>query len=142
MTITTVNSSTFIADIVNLIRDKLKTNISAVSNRVFTSYPRSNVVYPMITIVDTGTRQEKRMGMQSEGTALRVGIEIRVWARNVKERDELFDSVYDYLRTDQFGTSSLTGANLHDFSMDSVVNISEEDIKSKVIQLKFLFIAE
>lgn len=141
MTVTNVNSATFISDMLILIRDKLRTNISAVSSRVYTSYPRTGVVYPMITVVDTGTRQESRLGMQSEGTRLRVGVEIRIWARNVKERDEIFDSVHDYLRTDQFGSSSLTDANLHDFSMGSVVNVSEEEIKSKVMEVNFLFLA-
>ena len=140
MTITSVNSSTFIADTLVLLRDKLKTNITTVSNRVFTSYPREGVVYPMITVVDSGTRQESRLGMQSEETKLRVGVEIRIWARNVKERDEIFDAVYDYLRTDQFGTNCLTDANLHDFSMGSVVNVSEENVKSKVMTINFMFI--
>ena len=93
MTITSVRSGTFIADIVNLIRDKLKTNITAVSSRVYTSYPQRDVIYPMITVVDTGTTQEGKLGMGSEGTALRLGIEIRIWGRNVKERDEIFKIV-------------------------------------------------
>ena len=148
MTVTSVNSSSFIADTIILIRDKLINNITdpIVSSRtgnakfVLTEYPRVPVLYPIITITDVGTRQEKRLGMQSEETSLRVGVEIRIWARNVKERDELFDKVYDYLRTDQFGTSSLTLANLHDFTMDSVVNVSEENVKSKVMTIKFLFL--
>jgi len=148
MTITSVNSSTFIADVIILIRDKLINNITdpIVSSRtgndkfVLTEYPRRHVSYPIITITDTGTRQERRLGMQSEETSLRIGVEIRIWARNVKERDELFDAVYDYLRQQQFGTSSLTLANLHDFTMDSVVNVSEENVKSKVMTIKFLFL--
>ena len=148
MTIFQVNSSTFISDIIILIRDKLLNNIidpianSRISGErfVLTEYPRRSTAYPIITVTDIGTRQESRLGMQSEDTKLRIGIEVRIWARNVKERDELFDAVYDYLRQQQFGTSSLTGANLHDFTMDSVVNVSEENIKSKVAIFKFLFL--
>ena len=148
MTITSVTSATFIADTIILLRDKLLSNITdpLVATRntnekfVLTEYPRRAVTYPIITITDTGTRQESRLGMQSEATKLRVGVEIRIWARNVKERDELFDSIYDYLRQQQFGTSSLTDANLHDFGMGSVVNVSEENIKSKVMEVNFLYL--
>ncbi len=142
MTITSVAGSTFLADTLILLRDKLKTNITSVSSRVFTSYPRTNVIYPMITVTDKGVIQPKRLGMQSEGTQLNINVEVRVWARNIKEKDEIFDSVYNYLRTDQFGSSSLTGANLHDFKLSSVVNVDEVDVKSKVMELNFIFICE
>ncbi len=146
MTITEVRSSTFIADVVNLIRNKLNSNISDPISRagserfVLTAYPQNPVNYPIITVTDTGSTQEGKLGMGSEGTILRLGVEIRIWARNVKERDELFDSVYDYLRTNQLSGDDLTAANLHDFSMGSVVNVSEEDVKSKVLEVTYLFL--
>ncbi len=146
MTITEVRSSTFIADVVNLIRNNLNANISDPISRVgserfvLTAYPQNPVNYPIITITDTGSTQEGKLGMGSEGTIIRLGVEIRIWARNVKERDELFDSVYDYLRTNQLSGDDLTAANLHDFSMGSVVNVSEEDVKSKVVEINYLFL--
>ena len=153
MTITQVNSSTFLADTVNLIRDKLNSNITdplgsrASGERfVMTSYPQRAVRYPLITIVDAGNIQEQRLGMCSEGTAVRVTVEIRIWGRDVKERDELFDAVYEWLRTNQFGGSdALTDANLHDFSLNSVVNVDEsgqEGVKSKVMEVQFIFVAQ
>lgn len=150
MVTTTVNSNTFLSDVVNLIRDKLNENIddplsaSRTDNErfVMTSYPRRAVKYPIITVTDSDTLQLARLGMQSENTAMNLGLEIRLWARNVKERDTLFDEVYSFLRTDQFGTSSLTDGNLHDFSFSSVVNVDEIDIKSKVMEINFLFITE
>jgi len=144
MTITSVSSSTFLADAIILIRNNLKTNISNVNSRVYTSYPKVNVVYPMITVIDKGITQPQRLGMQSEGTAITITLEIRIWANNVKERDELFDSTYDWLRTNQFGGSSaLTDAELHDFTLSSAVNVDEPGdagIKSKVMEVRFLFI--
>ena len=140
MTITSIRSSTFIADLVVFLRDKLKTNITAVSSRVYTSYPQRGVIYPMITVTDSGSRQEGRLGMSSEGTVLRLGVEIRIWAKNVKQRDEIFGDVYDYLRDNQITGDDIVGANLHDFSMDSVVNVSEPDVKSKVMEATYLFI--
>lgn len=140
MTIDSVRSSTFIADLVVFLRNKLKTNITAVNFRVYTSFPQRNVIYPMITVTDLGSRQEGKLGMGSEGTIIRLGVEIRIWARNVKERDEIFDDVYDYLRDNQLTGDDITGANLHDFSMDSVVNVSEPDVKSKVMEVTYLFV--
>ncbi len=151
MTITSIQSSTFVADTVNYIRDKLNTNITdpitsvRAGNEKFvlTSYPQRPVKYPIITIVDSGISQPLRLGMQSDGTAITLPLEIRIWGRNVKERDELFDAVYDYLRTNQFSGDDITGANLHDFKLNSVVNVDElgeAGIKSKVVEVQYLFI--
>ena len=148
MTITTVNSSTFIADLVNYLRDQLLTNItdplgSRTGNDKFvmTSYPQRPVRYPIITVVDRGVSQEGKLGMGSEGTILRLMIEIRLWGRNVKERDELFGLVHNWLRTNQLDTGT-TSANIYDFNIRSVVNVSEENVKSKVVEVAYLFICE
>ena len=145
MTITSVSSSTFLADSIILIRDKLRTNISSVSSRVYTSYPKTNVIYPIITVVDRGISQPQRLGMGSEATAINIDIEIRVWARNIKQRDELFDEIYDYLRTNQLdATTGLVASNLSGFQLLSAVNIDDtgiEGVKSKVMEVRFLFIA-
>jgi hypothetical protein len=146
MTITSVNSQTFLADAIVLIRDKLRSNISSVNSRVYTSYPKEGVVYPMITIVDRNISQPARLGMGSESTAITIELEIRIWARNVKERDEIFDSVYNYLRNNQLDdTIGLVASNLDGFRMTSAININEEGeqgIKSKVCEFGFLFICE
>ena len=148
MTITEVRSATFMADLVNYIRDKLNSNVTdplsgsrgGGERFVMTEYPQRKVKYPIITITDVGTTQEGKLGMASEGTALRVGVEIRIWARNVKERDTLFNEVYEYLRTNQLSGDDITCANLHDFSMGSAVNVSEEEVKSKVMEVTYLFL--
>ena len=154
MTITSVSSSTFLADAVNLIRDKLLNNITdpIASTRpssqkfVYTSYPQKGVTYPIITIVDRAISQPMRLGMGSEGTAINLTLEIRIWAKNIVQRDQLFDSVYDYLRTNQLDTGTgLVASNLEGFQMTSALNISEEGeagIKSKVVEVRFLFICE
>ena len=140
MSITEINSSTFLADSVIFIKDKLKDNITSINSKVYTSYPQKGVIYPIITVKDAGIGQEIRLGMRSEGTAMRIPLEIRIWARNVKERDEIFGEVYDYLRTNQFSGDDIIGANLHDFKLDSAVNVDEEKIKSKVCEVSYLFV--
>jgi len=144
MTITEVSSSTFLADTIILIRDKLKTNISSVNNRVYTSYPSHDVIYPMISVTDRGIIQSQRLGMASEGTILNMTVEIRIWTKSVKDRDEITQEVYDYLRGNQLDTTTgLSDSNLHDFSLSSAVNVDEEGtagIRSKVCEYKFMVI--
>ena len=146
MTVTEINSSTVTTDLIILIRDKLLGNItdpiSRVSNEKFvmTSYPKNAVTYPIITVTDTGSTQEGKLGMGSQGTILRLGVEIRIWARNVKERDTLFNEVHDWLRTNQIYGDDLNEANLYDFNLSSVVNVSEPDVKSKVMEVTYLYL--
>lgn len=154
MSITSVSSSTFLADTVNLIRDKLRTNITdpiaAKRNTrekfVLTEYPQRAVTYPIITVVDRGITQPQRLGMGSESTSIIITLEVRIWARNVVERDELFDQVYNYLKNNQLDDSTgLVASNLNGFQLTSALNITEpgeEGIKSKVMEVNFLFIAE
>ena len=151
MTITSVSSATFVADTVNYIRDRLAAQITdpisseRVGNEKFvlTSYPQRPVKYPVITVIDSGISQPAPLGMGSQGTIITLPLEIRIWARNVKERDELFDSVYDYLRTNQLSGDEITGANLYDFTLNSAVNVDElgeAGIKSKVMEVQYLFV--
>jgi len=152
MSIVSVSGATFLADSIILIRDKLLTNITdpltasrpATEKFVMTSYPQRAVTYPLITIVDRNISQPQRLGMGSEGTVLTITLEIRIWARNVRERDELFDQVYTYLKGNQLdATTGLVASNLNNFKLNSAINISEDGeqgIKSKVCEFSFLFI--
>ena len=149
---TGVGSTNFLSNAIILIRDKLKTNITdpissirpATEKFVMTSYPKRNVTYPIITVTDRGIIQPQRLGMASEGTVLTIDIEVRIWARNVVERDELTQQVYDYLRTNQLdATTGLSNSNLHDFSLQSAVNVEEggeAGIQSKVCEYRFLLV--
>jgi hypothetical protein len=144
MSIVSVSSATFLADTIILLRDKLKSNITSVSNRVYTSYPKNNVIYPLISVTDRGIIQPSRLGMASEGTIITIDVEIRVWARNVKERDEITQEIYNYLRTNQLDTTTgLSESGLHDFSLMSAVNVDEDGeqgIKSKVMEVRFIIL--
>jgi len=144
MTITSVKSSTFLADTIILIRDKLRTNISSAGSRVYTSYPKNPVIYPMITVIDSGTTQLSKLGMSSEGTLLTITLEIRIWTKSTKERDEMSQEIYEYLRTNQLDTTTgLKDSGLSGFSLTSMVNvdeIGESGIKSKVMEVQFLFV--
>jgi len=147
-----ITSATFMSETVLFIRDDLRSNISdpiSRSNRekfVVTAYPKRNTLYPIITIRNSGPAAPGgRLGMQSEGMKLIVPLEVRVWARNEKERDNLSEQVFARLRLNQFGSGDTsTSKDLHDFSWLSSVPIDEEGeagIKSMVMEFAYLFVA-
>ena len=147
-----VNSSEYIKEsvlwIANLINTNVTDPISAkrASNEkfVYTSYPKRNTKYPIITIRHLGTSDVGRLGMRSELHYINVPLEIRIWARNEKEKDELTVDVMNVLRTNQFGANSASDTEeLHDFMIMSNVMVDEDGetgILSSVIEIRYRFI--
>ena len=149
MAVTAISGPTFISDTLIFTRDILRSNITDPLSRngslfVFTSYPQEDVKYPIITVKENGFSQVQRLGMQSEAAEMRLPIEVRVWARNEKEKDTISQNVYHFLKGAQFGAGSITtDAELHDFTLTSTVNVDEDGrgaIKSKVMEYSYLYI--
>jgi len=151
MTVTSVSTNTYLSDTIILLRDSIRDNVtdpiasSRPANETFcrTSYPQRPVTYPIITIRDVN-QSTTRLGIGSELHLVTFTIEIRIWARNVKERDELTQEVINHLRSTYFsGASPKVEANLHDFEVLSAVNVDEPGdggIKSKVIEIQYSFV--
>lgn len=150
---TSVSTGSFIYDTLTYIRDTLtsgitdpissaRTSVDTRAKFVMTSYPERAVLYPIITVRNQGPTDIKRLGMQSELQWVNMPIEIRVWARNEKERDSLSTDVYNVLRGNQFGdvNSSADIKGLHDFNVKSSVPVDEDDVKSQVIAVNYKFI--
>jgi hypothetical protein len=142
-----VSSATFISDVLGFIKSDLSNNVTdpivgsrdTKSKWVMTSYPQREVQYPLITI-KLINQSANRSGMQTEAMDLEATIEVRVWARNQKEKDTIANSVYKRLRDIQF-TASETN-NLHDFRLNSMVEIDEAGEgtpKSRVINIRYKF---
>jgi hypothetical protein len=152
MTVTSINTNTFLSDFIIFLRDDLRDNITdpIVSFRpsnerfVLTAYPQRAVTYPIITVKDVNSEGLSRLGMQSELHSMRLSLEIRIWARNIKEKDELTQQVINRLRSTQFsGAAPKSTANIHDFNVLSAVNIDEPGdggVKSKVIEVEYFYI--
>ena len=151
MVVSTVASSTFIRDFVLYFRDRLTTLLTdPLSSRqgdnkfIMTSYPTRQTQFPIITIVDAGQTNMRRLGMQSSNILLRLAVEIRVWGRSEPEKDLIAQEIINDLRSDQFTASvGAINAGLHDFKIDSVVNVSEggeSGIKSKIIRISYLYL--
>jgi hypothetical protein len=110
-----------------------------------TSYPQRTVKYPIITVTLSNSSLVQRLGMRSEGFWTEMEVEIRVWATNMKQRDELSSLVANRIRLNQFGTGSSTDFGLHDVDITSTVPVTEPGdagIKSLVYTVTFKAILE
>jgi len=142
----TIESATFVRDILFFIKSNLSSSITdpiqssrkSNSRFVMTSYPERETQYPLITI-KAPNYSATRAGMQTDAMDMQITIEIRIWARNVKERDELFTTAFNLLRTIQFSTDGSVDSNLHDLNIPSVVEVDEDVIKSKVMEATYNF---
>ena len=144
-----ITASTFISDTVKFIRDDLDSNVtdpvsasrSGRERFVMTSYPQRPVLYPIITVVSENVFQVQRLGIRSEGIWFENTFEIRVWARNMKEKDDLTEKVLTRFRTNQFGGAGPSvDFGLHDLTVLSVIPVDEPGdgaIKSSVITISF-----
>jgi len=152
----TINSSTLLSDTVIAIRNDLRNNIvdPLATSRpdgekfVMTSYPKRNIIYPLITIKGKVVG-DKPLGQQSNQRLVSLSIEVRVWARNVKERDVLNDSVYYRMKQNNFPASTSntwTNLQLFDFGLNSTMDIEpdidgEEVHKDRIMIFRYAYIA-
>jgi hypothetical protein len=136
-----IETSTFLRDSVLFIRDYLKTNITdPISGRasgfVMTAYPKREVQYPIITVKNTNIDSSK-LGIGSSIAWTAIDIEVRVWARNAKECDDLTEDVVNSLRSAQFAALGTTINEIFDFRLNSTNYVVEDSgdnsIHSKVM---------
>jgi hypothetical protein len=139
-----INTSTFLSDIILFLRDSLRLTMIDPLDRtegfIFTSYPKTNVQYPIITIKNTGLKTTK-LGIGSEVNLIDLNIEIRIWARNSKENDILTQDIINELRQLQYGTNSTTENEIFGFTLLSSNPIVETEgdntIHSKVLTFNY-----
>lgn len=92
---------------------------------VMSSYPNRTAWYPVITVKNNGF-SGIRAGQNTEEMWMTITTEIRVWARDVRSRDTIADSIIDTLREAQQDTSGIIEEGLHDLEISSVVPVDEE----------------
>ena len=145
----TVESNTFIRDILFFIKNDFLSNItdpesgkrSANSEFIMTSYPQRLVQYPLITIKLTNFTATSA-GMQTNAMDVTAFIEVRVWGRQEKEKDELANDCYKRLRDIQFTSGGSRANYLYDFTLLSAVEIDEpgtDQPKSRLLNIRYNF---
>ena len=144
-----VESGTFIRDILFFIKTDFLSNItdpestkrSNNSKFIMTSYPQRLAEYPIITIKVTNY-SATRAGMQTTAMDVVMFIEIRVWARNQKEKDELANDCYKRLRDIQFTSGGSRENYLYDYGLLSAIEVDEpgdNQPKSRVLSIQYKF---
>lgn len=123
------------------ITDPISTTRKSVSAFIMTSYPQRPVDYPLITLKIPNI-EAKRSGMQSTQLDIIVPVEIRVWARNEREKDTISQQVIDRLANFQHIASGSVDNDIHDFQVLSSTEVDEEGeggTKSRVIVIQYKF---
>jgi hypothetical protein len=143
-----VNSGSIVRDSTLLLRQILASGITdpisgtrpTNSKFILTGYPDRPATYPIITIKSNYGNTE-RLGAFSESMKVGVDVEVRAWARNNKERDQLGDDVFRSLRNMQINSGSGTEVNyLYDYHIISSGDLDEdskEGIHSKIVRLGY-----
>lgn len=143
-----IENGTFISSSVLWIRDTISSLVQDPiseqrTNRnekfVLTAYPQRAVQYPIITIRNIGGNS-RNLGMQSETQLFELRYEIRIWARNEKEKETLTEQTINALKNYQTDTLGSNANHIYGFTQNSMVNVDEPDVKSKVIEIKYIFI--
>ena len=136
-----ISTNTFISDVVVFIRNLLRTNVTDPISRasgigfVNTSFPKRDTQYPLITIKVVGM-DSRNMGMQSETSLVNVTLEVRIWARNSKECDDLTQKVINTLRDNHYGTGSTDVEEIHGFNLTNVNSVNFEEGEDNIIHTK------
>ncbi len=149
MTVTTVATATFIKDATLMLRDDLIANItdpisakrSGTDKFVMTSYPERNVKYPIITVRRKSLPTGLALGAQATVHWTDMEMEVRVWARNVAEKDKLLQEVINRFRSARLTTYAAGG--MFDFEIRSIVDVDEPGeagINSGIMTVGFRFV--
>jgi len=131
-------------DISTSVTDPISSTRPSKSNFVLTSYPTRPVTYPIITIKALNI-EAFRAGMQTTSQDILITLEVRIWARNEKEKDDLYTDILNRLANVQFVTSGSVDNAIHDFTVLSSVEVDEvgepggQVIKSRIMQIQYKF---
>lgn len=147
----TVAGSNYLTETIFFIRNYLRNNIvdpisgsrPSGENFIMTSYPDKPVTYPLITIKKSSPPTITKLGEQSNTGEATIRAEIRVWARNEPERDNLTQQIGYKLTTNQFPNSTSgtsLSACLYDFEAEGGADVDEtgkQGIKSSITNIKY-----
>lgn len=134
-----VSSITFIKDVTLFTRDTLRSNLTDPLSRtdgigfVMSSFPKRETTYPVVTIKGIPGASTK-LGMRSELRWIIFNIEVKVFARNVIELDDLTQKSINILQYNQYGTGSTDEFEVHDFNITSVVPVEPDPADELTIQ--------
>jgi len=129
-------------DLDGQITDPISSKRGATSKFIMTSFPQRQVQYPLITIKISNV-EAQRIGQQSTLQDITITMEIRIWAKNQRDKDTIYNQILDRLANIQFTASTGSVANdIHDFNILSSVEVDEEGeggVKSRILTCEYKF---
>lgn len=134
--------SYLVTDLNNNINDPLATSRPANERFVLTAYPKRAVSYPVITL-RMPQIQAYRAGMQTNAIDTYITVEIRIWARNTKERDTIYQDVVNRLKDIQYiANTGSQDSGLHNFKILNTQEVNEDGDntpKSRIINVSYAY---
>ena len=119
-------------DLLNL----LKTNISSVSNRVYSSYPKKNITFPFIVISDI-RRSQRTVNLSNDVFTENFLVEVTVYTKTTQECDELSDQVYILLKSTKIqGKKPNT---IEEIDSDQVIEANGKIYHFKTLSLLYVY---
>jgi hypothetical protein len=136
-----VDKSQLIQDTTIKLRDYLRANLTDPKGRsgsewIFTSMPRREVDKPFIVVEQDGLHGSAAHGVSGAviSDRPRVVKKIEVWARNMKERDELTGQILDKLYNDG---GYFVSVGMEEFNVDNggIPRSVPEDLSARIMTL-------
>ena len=119
-------------DLLNL----LKTNMSSVSNRVYSSYPKKNITFPFIVISDI-RRSQRTVNLSNDVFTENFLVEVTVYTKTTQECDELSDQVYTLLKSTKIqGKKPNT---IEEIDSDQVIEANGKIYHFKTLSLLYVY---
>jgi|SRR3990167_1353049 len=141
-----ISDSTLLHDATLTLRNDLLNNITDPVTRisdskfVMTSFPERDVQYPLI-LVRVMRMGDESLGQNSTNSKITVIFQIDIISQSIKQRDQLADSVYNRLRSQQL-SSTYQGVGLNDFKLLNMTNIDnpgKAGIHRKIIECSYFY---
>jgi hypothetical protein len=149
-----VADNSILHDVVIRIKSLLASGISDPLSRdstgssfILSSYPDKIIRYPVI-VTSANLGNSNKMGMFSEMASLPVSVKIDVMTKSTKQRDEMTGSIFNLLRTSEYGMNATTGSGtilerLYDFKLNGTVDLDEPGIDGmhrKIINCSYNYV--
>jgi len=114
----------------------LKTNMSSVSNRVYSSYPKKNITFPFIVISDI-RRSQRTVNLSNDVFTENFLVEVTVYTKTTQECDELSDQVYTLLKSTKIqGKKPNT---IEEIDSDQVIEANGKIYHFKTLSLLYVY---
>ena len=114
----------------------LKNEISSVSNRVYSSYPKKNIVFPFIVVSDI-RRSQRTVNLLNECLTERFLVEITVYTKTCQEMDELSDQVYLLLKSTPIQGKKPN--NIEEIDSDQIIEANGKVYHFKTISVEYVY---